>query len=68
MNDDPRTSIAPHVAFDRAADGDTAVINPVAENYGWLLGRVRDPYGHHWEIGKPLGDREWRPCRGLFKG
>ena len=56
MNDDPRTSIAPHAAFDRAAGA--AVINPVAENYGWLLGRVRDPYGHRWEIGKPLSDPE----------
>jgi len=23
-------------------------------NYGWRLGRVVDPYGHHWEIGHPL--------------
>jgi PhnB protein len=28
---------------------------PVAEAYGWRLGRVVDPYGHHWEIGHPLG-------------
>ena len=27
---------------------------PVREEYGWLMGRVLDPYGHHWEIGKPL--------------
>jgi len=20
-----------------------------------LLGRIEDPFGHHWEIGKPLG-------------
>jgi PhnB protein len=33
---------------------------PVQETYGWLLGRVVDPYGHHWEIGKPLG--EWPPA------
>jgi PhnB protein len=24
------------------------------EAYGWRIGRVRDPFGHHWEIGKPL--------------
>ena len=28
---------------------------PVHEEYGWLIGRVVDPFGHHWEIGKPLG-------------
>ena len=22
--------------------------------HGWLLGRVEDPFGHHWEIGRPL--------------
>jgi PhnB protein len=21
---------------------------------GWLIGRVVDPFGHHWEIGKPV--------------
>src|SRR6266567_3007364 len=21
--------------------------------YGWRLGRVVDPFGHHWEIGRP---------------
>jgi PhnB protein len=28
---------------------------PVREENGWLMGRVMDPFGHHWEIGKPLG-------------
>lgn len=27
---------------------------PVHEEYGWDMGRVVDPFGHHWEIGKPL--------------
>jgi len=26
----------------------------VKEDYGWRLGRVVDPFGHHWEIGRPL--------------
>ncbi len=34
---------------------------PVAEQHGWLLGRVEDPFGHHWEIGKPLVP--WPPPR-----
>jgi PhnB protein len=45
----------PHAAFDRAVSAGATVVVPVAENYGWLLGRVVDPFGHHWEIGKPLG-------------
>jgi len=34
-------------------------VRPVAEERGWLLGRIEDPFGHHWEIGRPLG--EWPP-------
>ena len=30
-------------------------IHPVADqNYGMRLGRIADPFGHHWEIYKPL--------------
>jgi len=28
---------------------------PVRNENGWFMGRVVDPFGHHWEIGKPLG-------------
>jgi len=28
---------------------------PMKDDYGWRLGRVVDPYGHHWEIGRPDG-------------
>jgi len=30
------------------------LIIPVADEHGWRLGRILDPFGHHWEIGKPL--------------
>jgi len=33
---------------------------PVQEEHGWQLGRIEDPFGHHWEIGKPL--IEWPPA------
>ena len=33
--------------------GATEVI-PVSDNYGWRLGRIVDPFGHHWEIARPL--------------
>lgn len=35
------------------AAGATEVV-AVADEYGWRLGRVVDPFGHHWEIGHPL--------------
>lgn len=37
-------------------------IYPVSEEYGWRLGRIEDPFGHHWEIGKPLVT--WPPKHG----
>lgn len=44
----------PDVAFTRAVAAGAKVVWPVANQYDWRLGRVVDPYGHHWEIGKPL--------------
>ena len=32
------------------AAGATQVV-PVGDGHGWRLGRVLDPFGHHWEIG-----------------
>lgn len=29
-------------------------IATVEDAYGWRLGRIVDPFGHHWEIGYPL--------------
>jgi PhnB protein len=29
--------------------------SPVGDEHGWRLGRIVDPFGHEWEIGKPLG-------------
>jgi PhnB protein len=44
----------PDAAFDRAVTAGAAVVWPVGDQYGWRLGRIVDPFGHHWEIGKPL--------------
>lgn len=54
--DDPVAAVA------RARDAGAAEVHPVGERYGWLLGRVVDPFGHHWEIGRPLG--AWPPDNG----
>ena len=44
----------PDAAFARAVAAGAAMVHPVSNQYGWRLGRVADPFGHHWEIGKPL--------------
>ncbi|HET7869227.1 MAG TPA: VOC family protein [Actinomycetota bacterium] len=44
----------PHAMVDRAVAAGATVIRPVGEEHGWRLGRIQDPFGHHWEIGKPL--------------
>jgi PhnB protein len=52
----------PDVAIERARAAGAAVVYPAAEEHGWRLGRIRDPFGHHWEIGKPL--IAWPPPEG----
>lgn len=45
----------PDAAFAQAVAAGATVVQPVADQpYGWRVGRVLDPFGHHWEIGKPL--------------
>jgi PhnB protein len=45
----------PDAAFAQAVAAGAIVVSPVKnEDYGWRMGRVVDPFGHHWEIGKPL--------------
>jgi PhnB protein len=46
----------PDAAFERAVAAGAAVVWPVSNQYGWRLGRIVDPFGHHWEIGKPLSE------------
>ncbi len=38
----------------RAVAAGAVQVVPVADAHGWRLGRIRDPFGHHWEIGRPL--------------
>ncbi|HKF50215.1 MAG TPA: VOC family protein [Terracidiphilus sp.] len=45
----------PDAAFLRAIGAGAMVVHPVADqDYGWRVGRLVDPFGHHWEIAKPL--------------
>ena len=44
----------PDAAFARAVTAGAKMVWPVDNRHGWRLGRVVDPFGHHWEIGKPI--------------
>jgi PhnB protein len=44
----------PDAMFAKAIAAGAREVWPVAEEYGWRLGRVVDSFGHHWEIGHPL--------------
>ena len=44
----------PDSVFTRALAAGASQVFPVGEEYGWRLGRVVDPFGHHWEIGGTL--------------
>jgi PhnB protein len=49
----------PQAVFARALELGAVELAPVGEEHGWLLGRLEDPFGHRWEIGRPLGP--WPP-------
>ena len=47
----------PDAVYAQAIGAGAKEVHPVSEDYGWRLGRVVDPYGHHWEIGRPLNSQ-----------
>jgi PhnB protein len=49
----------PDAVFDQAVSAGATAAAPVADEHGWRLARIIDPFGHEWEIGKPLGS--WPP-------
>ena len=44
----------PDHTFAKAVAAGATVVWPVENQHGWRIGRVLDPFWHHWEIGKPL--------------
>jgi PhnB protein len=44
----------PDAVFARAVQAGAKEVYPVNEEHDWRIGRVVDPFGHHWEIGRPL--------------
>ncbi|MBA2370268.1 MAG: hypothetical protein H0V71_01335 [Chloroflexi bacterium] len=47
----------PDAVAERAIAAGATEVLPIADQpYGLRQGRVADPYGHHWLIGRPLAD------------
>jgi PhnB protein len=52
--DDPEQVVA------RAITAGATESSSVCDEHGWRLGRIVDPFGHEWEVGRPLGS--WPPA------
>jgi PhnB protein len=48
------TVIDPDSVFAAALKAGAIEVSPMIEEHGWRSGRLADPFGHHWEIGRPL--------------
>ena len=46
----------PDAVFRQALAAGAAGIADVHDEHGWRTGRLVDPFGHHWEVAKPLSD------------
>ena len=51
----------PDAVMQQALGAGAAELSPVADEHGWRVGRIIDPSGHEWEIGKPIGP--WPPTQ-----
>ena len=49
----------PDSMLQQAIDAGAQKLAAVTDEHGWRLGRILDPFGHEWEIGRPLGT--WPP-------
>ena len=44
----------PDAVCRQAVQAGAAQVVQVAEEHGWRIGRILDPFGHHWEVGWPV--------------
>jgi PhnB protein len=44
----------PDAVCQQAMAAGATPVAPVSDAYGWRLGRIVDPFGHHWEIGRQV--------------
>jgi PhnB protein len=42
-----------------AVDAGAVATSAVGDEHGWRVGRIVDPFGHEWEVAKPIGP--WPP-------
>ncbi len=49
----------PDAVHRRALAAGAHELSPAADEHGWRIGRLLDPFGQEWEIGCPLG--RWPP-------
>ncbi len=56
----------PDAAVAQALAAGATEVRAVADEHGWRLGRIEDPFGHHWEIGRP--QVPWPPQPGDHAG
>ncbi len=49
----------PDAVVQAASTAGATITSPVGSEHGWRLGRITDPCGHRWEIGKPIAP--WPP-------
>jgi uncharacterized glyoxalase superfamily protein PhnB/AcrR family transcriptional regulator len=49
----------PDAIFGQAVAAGATPAAPPGNEHGWRVARITDPFGHHWEIGRPLGP--WPP-------
>ncbi|GLV60938.1 hypothetical protein KDH_77560 [Dictyobacter sp. S3.2.2.5] len=44
----------PDALFAQAISAGATEVYAITEEHGWRIGRLIDPFGYHWEIGRPL--------------
>ena len=44
----------PEAVFGQALAAGATQVAPVADGHGWRIGRLADPFGHRWEVGRQL--------------
>ena len=44
----------PDAVFTAAVAAGATEVTPISEDHGWRVGRIADPSGYHWEIGRRL--------------
>jgi len=49
----------PDAVVEQAVNSGATETSAVVEEHGWRMGRIVDPFGHEWEIGRPAGP--WPP-------